>query len=84
MLMVIDGIRKFAREFNDGVVESLGRNIQIMVTIMVIISLVVGFLTVAAPGAAMVLAIIAGIIKIVSYICYLVFLAKGKTLLRNN
>ena len=84
MLMVVDGIRRFAREFNNTVIDSLGRNIEILVTIMVIISIVVGFSGAVAPGAAMVLAIIAGIIKIVSYICYLVFLAKGKTLLRNN
>lgn len=81
MLMVIGGVRRFALEFNDTVVDSLGRNIEIMITIMLIVSIVVGFIVVAAPGAAMALAIIAGVIKIVSYICYLVFLARGRKML---
>ncbi len=84
MLMVVEGLRKFARELNNATVEGLGQTVEVLITIMLLASIVLRFFVTAAPTVAVVLSVVSSIAAIVAYICYLVFLAKGKSMLRNN
>ena len=90
MILVINGVCSLAEKLGKDKIIDSGRHIMTMVIIMYAISILsrLIMLLFGRSGAgnviAFILQIAAGVFSIICYILYLVFLGKGKNMLRDN
>ena len=89
MVMVIVGIRTLSRRMGDPVMEGKGENIIRLLFVMGIVILAARFIliiftTTFAGALAVSMVCFAGILSVITYILYLIYLAKAKKMLAPN
>ena len=81
ILLVISGIRDLAKRLNAAWLASKGKGLMICIAVLLIISIVSGFVRPYSSMVSNVLSIVSPILLIISYIVYLTYLSNAKKVL---